>query len=225
MDNNSIKNITKCINKILLGIVLLLSFSVDINCQVKIAFSHGFSSDYMEALISDTLIKVKNTPDYIIDTLNEAANYLEKKHSIILCPIGYFGQQSLDSISKNIESFRTLISRDHLKNKSRLCNSINDTTEIGSKQRKFYNLITTNTPIATKIFNAWSKTYLIDDYLSNPELELSGISIIEYLKQEYYKILSRPLPESTLDYGITNEDFWPINDNTNENEAEDTNTE
>ena len=158
--------------------------------------------------------RVKHTPNYIINALNEAAHYLEKNHSTILCPISFFSQNiNLDDISNDITSFKSVII-EH--NKRKQLEILENVVPTDSNLIRLLEFRLREVPIVAIIVNAWQKSSLITEYLSDPIIELSGITIMEYLKQEYDKILSQPLPKSTLDYGITNEDFWPIKEDDHE---------
>lgn len=232
--------------RILISIVLFIAVNTTVYSQVRLALTNKQTTiPYMTALIYDIMIKLKgddwvvqniitplsekqykkfrnrcevyadgiicfypintkSSPEFI-QALNEVALYLEKHHAVIYRE---FDLYSLSDIN-NVKYYAVPYYRDFLlREKERIA-----TESIQSS------LIHRMVPVFSGYTNC-TPIEFIWHYQDLPEIEKSKLTIIDYLKQEFDKILSQPI-KSTLDYGITNEDFWS-NNNTTENDSENT---
>ena len=156
--------------------------------------------------------KVGNNPsDEILDALNEVATYLEQTQTVMIGAYEFYDFNNLESTIQKLlkDAIET--------NKLKLVSLTKPPTAEDSLI--YYNIVKEQyrtVPIFSGFYTIWPHQ-IIDDYeLHKSEFEEQDITIMQYLKQEVDKILSQPLPKSTLDYGITNEDFWPIKEDDKE---------
>lgn len=157
--------------------------------------------------------KIRNNPsDEVMNALNEVAEYLEQTQAVMF---GANETLNLNNIEDFIQRYRKFAIELNLEQ----LDLISQPPPTAEDYLIHYNLVKEQyreVPSFSAVFNAWPRQ-IIDDYeLHKSEFEEQGITIMQYLKQEVDKILSQPLPKSTLDYGITNEDFWPIKEDDKE---------
>lgn len=169
---------------------------------------------YLDGSISFYPLKI-DTSQELISTLNDVASCLEKKHAIIYKWDDLFNLSNVNIVTESaLPFYRKNFILDH-----RAAKEYFDNQSIPDLQQILIAPMYQDIPIFDRI-SFFLPSTLIYNYSCNPEIEESEITIIDYLKQEFDKILSQPI-KSTLDYGITNEDFWS-NNNTTENDSENT---